>query len=294
MRQIAIDLIHAATFAMLGCWLRMLLTHFTGGWSGVPFRVFYANVVGCAVMGALGTRRAFFIDQFARFNMPRSLLTAGLMSGFCGSLTSFSGWSESASQAILDANVSLWVLIWLLGTASTAFAFILVSRRHDAVDDDVRRDETVATTSSTWMLLVFLITLCVFMTAFKSSAANWTLPPLFAIVGASLRLVAQERLNKTIVLFPLGTLLCNVIGTVLLGVLRRFSAAAEPDIGDEWQKGAISLLPIVGIGFCGALSTVSSMAYETIEVLDRRSAIVYAIATWLLAHGIATLVQLQV
>lgn len=293
MRPLVINVIHAASFAMLGCWLRMVLSHFTGHWSGVPFSDFWANLVGCAVMGAVASRRVQIGDLLNRVNVHSSLLTAGVMSGFCGSLTSFSGWSQSASEAILNANVSLWVLIWLLGTATAMFAFTLVARRRNPDEVDKLRDEPVQKESSTWMLLLFLVTLCVFMTVFKPSSANWTLPPLFAIAGASLRLLLQEKLNKRWPTFPLGTFLCNLMGTVLLGVLRRFNAA-DPNIDDEWRNGAISLLPIVGIGFCGALSTVSSMANEMILTLDRRSALIYACVTWLFAHSIGTLVQLQV
>lgn len=275
----------------------MVLSHFTGHWSGVPFRDFWANVVGCAIMGAVATRRVRIVDLLNRINVHKSLLTAGVMSGFCGALTSYSGWSQSASEAILDANFSFWVLIWLLGTATAMFSFEFFARRCDvAVEEETDApllDETVQRESSTWMLLVFLVTLCVFMTVFKPSSANWTLPPLFATIGASLRFLLQDSLNKRWPKFPLGTFLCNLLGTVLLGVLRRFNAAA-PNIDDDWRNGAISLLPIVGIGFCGALSTVSSMANEMIVALDRRSALIYSIITWLFAHGIGTLVQLQI
>lgn len=248
--------------------------------------------------GALATRRALIVDQLKRINLQTSLLTAGLMSGFCGSLTSFSGWSQSATEAILNADVSLWVFIWLAGTATSMFAFSLLSRPNAPEDKpstiDNSAHDSAHRPSSTWMLLMFLVALCVFMTVFKPSSANWMLPPLFAIIGAALRFVLQEVLNKRFSWFPsFGTFVCNLIGAVLLGVLRRFGAA-EPTIGDEWQTGAISLLPIVGIGFCGALSTVSSMANEMMLVLDRRPAIIYAIATCLFAHGIGTLVQLKI
>lgn len=280
---------------MLGCWLRMLLSHFTALCNGVPFRDFVANLVGCALMGALATRRSSgLVARLKRFNLHSdSLVSAGLMSGFCGSLTSFSGWSQSASDAILLADFSLWIFNWLLGTASAAFAFRLCSRP-PLYDDDNCADSSPEPQSSMWMLLVFLVALCVFMTVLVPVSANWMLPPLLATVGAALRFGLQTTLNKRWPSFPLGTFLCNLIGAVLLGVLRRFNAAPEPDIGDQWQNGALSLLPIVGIGFCGALSTVSSMANEMILQLDHRAAAIYSISTLLFAHVTATLVQFQV
>lgn len=55
---------------------------------------------------------------------------------------------------------------------------------------------------------------------------------------------------------PWGTLSVNVIGSFVLGVL----LGALPD-----QQ---NLLLLVGVGFCGALTTFSSFAWETYRLVD--------------------------
>jgi CrcB protein len=62
--------------------------------------------------------------------------------------------------------------------------------------------------------------------------------------------------------FPFGTLLVNVIGSLLLGVL-----IALPADG--------TVMAVAGVGFCGALSTYSTFGYETLRLLQDRA--------WLLA-----------
>lgn len=81
-----------------------------------------------------------------------------------------------------------------------------------------------------------------------------------AAVGAPLRYVVdrliQRRHNSV---FPWGTLLVNVVGSFILGLL--LSAAADGQVSDE-------LVYLVGTGFCGALTTYSTMSYETLRLFD--------------------------
>lgn len=60
--------------------------------------------------------------------------------------------------------------------------------------------------------------------------------------------------------FPLGTLLVNVLGCFLLGVLMAWlERAAAP----------ASLRPLIGVGFLGALTTFSTFGYETFSLLKQ-------------------------
>jgi fluoride exporter len=68
-----------------------------------------------------------------------------------------------------------------------------------------------------------------------------------AFVGAPLRFVLAGRLDAE--RFPYGTLLVNVVGSFLLGLL---SGAAVS--GDH--------LALLGVGFCGGLTTYSSFAVQ--------------------------------
>jgi fluoride exporter len=80
-----------------------------------------------------------------------------------------------------------------------------------------------------------------------------------AVVGAPLRFLvdgwARARYDAGTVV---GTFIVNVAGSLVLGVAAGWSTAPS------W------VLPLVGIGFCGALTTFSTLAFETWVFLERR------------------------
>jgi CrcB protein len=93
-----------------------------------------------------------------------------------------------------------------------------------------------------------------------------------AAVGAPLRFLAASRLDDR---WPLGTLLVNVAGSFLLGLCSGWSLD-----GAE--------LALIGVGFCGALTTYSSFAVQSVE-LGRARGTAYAVATLALALGACAL-----
>ena len=67
----------------------------------------------------------------------------------------------------------------------------------------------------------------------------------------------QGRLGGTT--FPAGTLLVNVLGSLLLGLLLRFATGTmvlTPEV-----RGGLT------VGFCGAFTTMSTFGYETTTLL---------------------------
>ncbi|GAA1393165.1 hypothetical protein GCM10009613_39350 [Pseudonocardia kongjuensis] len=82
-----------------------------------------------------------------------------------------------------------------------------------------------------------------------------------AAVGAPLRhladAVVRARLDPV---FPWATFAVNVAGSLLLGALVGAAGALPPGLG-----------PLLGTGFCGALTTYSTFGYELVALAERRA-----------------------
>lgn len=85
---------------------------------------------------------------------------------------------------------------------------------------------------------------------------------LGGLIGAPVRyltdLLVQSRHASRL---PWGTLVVNVAGSLLLGVVAGLAAAGHVPL---W------VLTLVGVGFCGALTTFSTFSFETFRLLDER------------------------
>lgn len=57
--------------------------------------------------------------------------------------------------------------------------------------------------------------------------------------------------------FPWGTLVVNLIGSLVLGVILGAARSLPAD-----------LVTLIGTGFCGALTTFSTFGYETMRLLE--------------------------
>jgi CrcB protein len=96
-------------------------------------------------------------------------------------------------------------------------------------------------------------------------------------VGAPLRyltdLVVQSRHDSV---FPWGTFTVNVAGSLALGIA---AALAVHPSAPAW------LLPLVGTGVCGAMTTFSTFGLETVRLLEEGSVLT---ATANVAASLAT------
>jgi CrcB protein len=88
---------------------------------------------------------------------------------------------------------------------------------------------------------------------------------LGAAVGAPARYLldraAQSRHDSV---FPWGTLVVNVLGSLLLGFLVALPAGT-------------AVMAVAGTGLCGALTTYSTFSYETLRLLQGRAGLLAAL-----------------
>lgn len=83
---------------------------------------------------------------------------------------------------------------------------------------------------------------------------------LGAAVGAPCRYLVDRAVQaRHDSVFPWGTLLVNVAGSVVLGVLAGLATDGGLPTG---------VLLAVGTGWCGALSTYSTFGYETVRLFE--------------------------
>jgi len=80
---------------------------------------------------------------------------------------------------------------------------------------------------------------------------------LGAALGAPVRFVVERRLAAA---YPYGTLLVNVVGSAVLGALAGWAA-----VHGGTSAHAV-LYALVGIGFCGALTTFGGYAAQVLDI----------------------------
>ena len=87
-------------------------------------------------------------------------------------------------------------------------------------------------------------------------------------IGAPVRYVTdlfvQSRRDSR---FPVGTLLVNVIGSLVLGA----TAGMVSGTTSPW------VFALVGTGFCGALTTFSTFSFETVRLVEEGSLLMAAV-----------------
>lgn len=97
--------------------------------------------------------------------------------------------------------------------------------------------------------------------------------PLFVGLGGAVGAVARHLVSERVERATLDTLLVNVLGSLLLG------AVLAAPVGSDVELAA-------GVGFCGAFTTFSSFAFETVRLAEEgfvRAAARNAVGTLLFA-----------
>jgi fluoride exporter len=85
---------------------------------------------------------------------------------------------------------------------------------------------------------------------------------LGSAIGGALRYWLTGAVHKyTSVLFPFGTLIVNIIGSFLLGLIIFYI--------DSRQIVSQEMKIFLTVGFCGGLTTFSTFSYETFTLLQQ-------------------------
>ena len=81
-------------------------------------------------------------------------------------------------------------------------------------------------------------------------------------VGAALRLVIDGAVKARVrTALPVGTLLINVAGSFVLGVVTELALGRVLD--DAWRL-------VIGTGLCGGFTTFSTASFETVRLVQER------------------------
>ena len=105
---------------------------------------------------------------------------------------------------------------------------------------------------------------------------QWFLVGIGAALGAMLRLVLAQQYNSADSAIPLGTLLANVLGGLLMGGVVGYASSLSTE-----------LRLLLATGFLGGLTTFSTFSAETFALLQA-GRWVWAISL-VLAHVLAAL-----
>jgi fluoride exporter len=88
---------------------------------------------------------------------------------------------------------------------------------------------------------------------------NYILVSTGAAIGGALRFGISSYIQRHIqVIFPYGTLVVNVTGTFILGIIMFYLNEKEL-IGNEFRL-------FLTVGFCGGFTTFSTFSYETLTL----------------------------
>lgn len=245
------------------------------------FPLAYVQATGCFIMG-VGLRMKV---PFGNFYGP---LYTALTTGFCGSLTTFSGWqldvfnswinsgqfTRGGLRDFMDGFTKTWVTL-VLSLASLKLGIYICGVAQPYFPAPRPPSKNVRYTLTILAILTYAATLPAYFFLPHNFRHQATAALLFSFPGTLTRYLLSINLNPRLKTMPLGTFMANSIGTALLGffhVLQGFSSAVSPN--------TCSLLQGLGDGYCGCLTTISTFAAE-IGTLEGWKAVSYTIISWI-------------
>jgi fluoride ion exporter CrcB/FEX len=235
---------YVISFSIMGTALRMALEHISNFPDSAITYVAIPQIVGCFIFGS-----ALEED---------GALSKGLQIGLAGSLTTFSGWMFSiftdfvnfySFDRPLAASIYAGFLniLVIIAVAFSAFFYGIHSSNNRFLKlirlSDTPPKILAVISGGLWILSLLLAILV------NPICYALVLAPL----GSLCRYFVSLKLNSWIENIPLGTFLCNMIGTII------FSACL---IISYYSQDSCVVIRAITIGFCGNLTTLSSFVNE--------------------------------
>ncbi|KAJ3346155.1 hypothetical protein HDU83_003323 [Entophlyctis luteolus] len=294
-------------FSVLGVLARVGLNVLNTFPNEPVFPLIWSQIIGCFLYGMF----QYLKTQISSVSFP---LYIGLTTGLCGSITTFSSFMEttfrnlvgSPTYAILGVHVVAVNIIAAFSVIIITFGMAIVSIFFGATVAAALPTMSVPVYSgpkqslyrirnltkldyaavflgiASWIAALVVLVVCRNYAYF--SGVNLAFSCVLIPFGSAARW-KLAALNSKWKLFPVGTFAVNVVGTLVRGVCSMLLIRS-----DAGHMSPILLSAIVAIkdGFCGGLTTLSTMANELIK-LPLLNSVIYAgasVSTSLLILGV--------
>ncbi|KAJ7754250.1 CrcB-like protein-domain-containing protein [Mycena maculata] len=270
-------------FSVLGVLARLGLTALATYSGDSIFPLAYVQTTGCLIMGFCLALK----EPLSRYYPPAY---TALTTGFCGSLTTFSGWqldifkswlnsSDAHRSALSDVMDGLGKSVFTisLSLASLFFGMHLADQVSPYFHAAPPPGKFLRRTVSVLAVCIYAATIPAYLLLPRNYRHQVTAALLFSFPGTLTRYLLSTRLNAVLPSFPLGTYAANSFGTALLGTFHVLQSTANHPL----SPASCTMLQGLGDGYCGCLTTISTFAAEIAALKTAGHKYRYALTTYL-------------
>ncbi|KAJ7904579.1 CrcB-like protein-domain-containing protein [Mycena olivaceomarginata] len=262
-------------FSVLGVLARLGLTALASYSGQSIFPLAYSQAIGCLIM-----------EPISRYYSPAY---TALTTGFCGSLTTFSGWQLDIFKSWINANnaprsalhdvmdgVCKSVFTISLSLASLFYGMSLANQLSPYFRTAPPPGRFFRAAVIVLAVGTYAATIPAYLLLPRDYRHQATAALLFSFPGTLTRYLLSTNLNAAVPTFPLGTYAANSFGTALLGVFHVLQSTGNRPL----SAASCTILQALADGYCGCLTTVSTFAAELATLKTATHKYRYGLATW--------------